>query len=212
MRKSSGYYTSECKLCNINKVKERAKVNSEKRLNYAKDYYKENKEVRVEYDKQRRLKNKDKIKEYNAKYHEEHKSEMNAKTRRYYENNKETLNKKQNVYKQKRRQDDPIFHMQHRVRSRLLKALQAKSWKKTTKFNDYIGCSLEELKAHIESKFVDDMSWDNRTLWHLDHLIPLSSANTEEEIYKLCHYTNLQPLWAIDNLVKSDKAIITNIL
>jgi hypothetical protein len=49
------------------------------------------------------------------------------------------------------------------------------------------------------------MTWDNQGKWHIDHIIPLSSGNTEEEIIKLCHYTNLQPLWAIDNMKKGSK-------
>ena len=62
----------------------------------------------------------------------------------------------------------------------------------------------------VEEQFVDGMSWDNYGIygWHIDHIIPLSSAKTEEEIFKLCHYTNLQPLWAVDNLKKSNKLII----
>jgi hypothetical protein len=51
------------------------------------------------------------------------------------------------------------------------------------------------------------MSWENRDEWHIDHIIPLSSANSEEELYKLCHYTNLQPLWAEENIKKSNKII-----
>ena len=51
------------------------------------------------------------------------------------------------------------------------------------------------------------MSWDNRNKWHIDHVIPLSSANTEEEVLNLCHYTNLQPLWVKENLEKSNKLI-----
>ena len=49
------------------------------------------------------------------------------------------------------------------------------------------------------------MNWDNRSEWHIDHIVPLSSANTEEELIRLCHYTNLQPLWAEDNLKKGGK-------
>jgi hypothetical protein len=62
-----------------------------------------------------------------------------------------------------------------------------------------------ELKNHITSLFTEGMSWDNYGEWHIDHIIPLSSSKTEEEIYKLIHYTNLQPLWAKDNLIKSNK-------
>ena len=68
-----------------------------------------------------------------------------------------------------------------------------------------IGCSWEELVAHLESLFLEGMTWDNRSEWHIDHRIPLASAETEEEIHKLCHYTNLQPLWATDNMSKGPK-------
>jgi hypothetical protein len=70
---------------------------------------------------------------------------------------------------------------------------------------DIIGCTPQELKEHIEKKFKEGMSWNNRDKWHIDHIIPLSSGKTEEEILKLCHYTNLQPLWAKENLEKSNK-------
>ncbi len=70
-----------------------------------------------------------------------------------------------------------------------------------------MGCSPELLKEYLEKQFVDGMCWDNRNEWHIDHIIPLSLAKTEEEIYKLCHYTNLQPLWAEDNLRKSNKIL-----
>jgi len=73
-----------------------------------------------------------------------------------------------------------------------------------------IGCSPEFLKEYLEQKFTEGMSWENYGLygWHIDHVIPLSSVDTEEEIYKLCHYTNLQPLWAEENLKKSNKILI----
>jgi hypothetical protein len=60
---------------------------------------------------------------------------------------------------------------------------------------------------YLGDLFTEKMNWDNYGEWHIDHIIPLSSANTEEEIYKLCHYTNLQPLWAEDNIKKSNKII-----
>jgi predicted nucleic acid-binding Zn ribbon protein len=70
-----------------------------------------------------------------------------------------------------------------------------------------LGCDWETLKKHLENQFSEGMSWDNqgRDGWHIDHIIPLSSAKTSDELYKLNHYTNLQPLWAKDNLKKSDK-------
>jgi hypothetical protein len=63
------------------------------------------------------------------------------------------------------------------------------------------------LKEHIEKQFIDDMNWDNKGNWHIDHIIPLSSAKTEVELMKLFHFSNLQPLWASDNIKKSNKIV-----
>jgi len=69
---------------------------------------------------------------------------------------------------------------------------------------ELVGLSSQELKNYLESKFVDGMCWDNYGLygWHIDHVIPLSSAKNDDRLKELCHYTNLQPLWAFDNLSK----------
>lgn len=100
---------------------------------------------------------------------------------------------------------DKLFALKRNIRRRLLAALVAKEWKKTTHFSEYIGCTLEQLKAHIEIKFTEGMTWDNYGEWELDHIYPLSLAKDEQEMYKLCHYLNLQPLWRCDNIKKSNK-------
>lgn len=71
----------------------------------------------------------------------------------------------------------------------------------------YLGCSLEFFKNYLESKFKEGMTWNNYGLygWHIDHIIPLCHAKTEDELYELSHYTNLQPLWASENLSKNGK-------
>jgi hypothetical protein len=94
------------------------------------------------------------------------------------------------------------------VRCRVKNFLNSKNIVKNNKTFNIVGCSPEFLKEHLENQFTNGMSWDLMGQQiHIDHIIPLSSANTEEEIYKLCHYTNLQPLWAEDNLKKSNKLI-----
>ena len=101
---------------------------------------------------------------------------------------------------------DPLFKMAHNLRGRLRPALKVKKWHKDCQFKDYIGCTLEELKAHLEKQFTVGMDWDSygEKGWHIDHIIPLASATTVEEMIKLCHYTNLQPLWWDANLRKGD--------
>ena len=68
-----------------------------------------------------------------------------------------------------------------------------------------LGIDLACFKSYIESKFQEGMNWDNYGQWHVDHIKPLSLATTEQQIIELNHYTNLQPLWAVDNIKKSNK-------
>lgn len=97
---------------------------------------------------------------------------------------------------------DPVFKLEFYLRVRLRKALRAKFWQKTTAFTDSLGCAPTFLQKHLEKQFQPGMSWSNHGEWHIDHIAPLCSAKTVEELYALCHYTNLQPLWAEDNIKK----------
>lgn len=93
------------------------------------------------------------------------------------------------------------------IRSRLSNALNGQ-FKSGSSIDD-LGCTVDEFIIYIESKFLAGMNWDNhgRRGWHLDHIIPISSfdLSNREEFLKAVHYTNIQPLWAIDNLRKSNK-------
>jgi hypothetical protein len=93
------------------------------------------------------------------------------------------------------------------LRSRLYGFLKKKQISKQNTTFEVVGCSPQELKIYLEQKFINPMSWENQGKWHIDHIIPLSSAKTEEELYKLCHFTNLQPMWATDNIKKGSKII-----
>jgi hypothetical protein len=93
------------------------------------------------------------------------------------------------------------------MRSRTRIFFKLKNIKKKTDTFKIIGCSPLQLKEYLEQKFTKGMNWENQGKWHIDHIIPLSSAKTEDEVYILCHYTNLQPLWAEDNLKKSNKIL-----
>ena len=109
----------------------------------------------------------------------------------------------------KEKKNNPIFKLTCIVRSRVITFIKSHNVNKTNQTFKIVVCSPEFLKEHLEKQFTEGMSWDNHGVygWHIDHIIPLSSAKTEEEVYKLCHYTNLQPLWANDNLTKSNKTL-----
>jgi hypothetical protein len=145
------------------------------------------------------------------------KSELiKEKSKKYYHNNKEKnhekilernrLWRKNNpTYTTDRKKIDPTFKIIKNVRRRLNRFINFSYFTKRSTTIYLIGCSPKELKSFLEKKFIGNMSWENYGEWHIDHIIPLSSAKTEEELNKLCHYTNLQPLWAKDNLRKSNK-------
>jgi hypothetical protein len=111
-------------------------------------------------------------------------------------------------YTKQRFSSDPMFAMVCRLRVRIGSAIRKQGYSKISKTSKILGCDWNCFMFHLESKFLDGMNWDNRHLWHVDHIIPLASANSEEEIIKLNHYTNLQPLWAVDNLRKGCKSPI----
>lgn len=103
-----------------------------------------------------------------------------------------------------RYKNDGLYRLDKCIRSLIYRSLRGHKLKKTT---EYLGCSIPELKKHLESQFQEGMSWDNygRNGWHIDHIVPSSSASTEEELIKLQHYSNLQPLWETENLKKGSK-------
>jgi hypothetical protein len=70
---------------------------------------------------------------------------------------------------------------------------------------DILGCSIEFFTQYLQSQFTEGMTLENHGEWHIDHIKPISLAKSEDEIYLLCHYTNFQPLWALDNLKKKNK-------
>jgi hypothetical protein len=164
--------------------------------------------------KKYRIDNKEKIKEYNTKWNKENQEYYKKYFEEYnklnYEKEKERKlkwsrdNKEySNNYQKQRKKEDILFRLKTNIRTSVNRYLKYKS-KHTF---DIVGCTPQFLKEHLESQFIDGMTWENRSEWHIDHIIPLSSAKTEDELYMLCHYKNLQPLWAEDNLKKSNKIL-----
>lgn len=111
-----------------------------------------------------------------------------------------------NAYRKKRMMNDPLFVVKSRIRSRVKEAFRNNGFTKRSKTSEILGCSFEYFKAHIERQFHSGMSWDNRDKWHIDHIVPLATAKSEDDVILLSHFTNLRPMWAIENREKSDKS------
>jgi hypothetical protein len=184
------------------------KENPDYMKEYSKDYYENNKDVILEKSKKYYESNKEKILENSKLYTKENWDKIVKYQKKYRSKNKNSINEYMSKYKKQRRQSDDIFNIIERVRNRMRKIFYNFNTKKKNKTFDIVGCSPTFLKGYIEKQFKDGMSWENRNEWHIDHIIPLSSAETEERLYELCHYTNLQPLWAEENMKKSDKILL----
>jgi hypothetical protein len=100
---------------------------------------------------------------------------------------------------------DPIGYLSSLIRSRTCQALKSNKNKRTM---EYVGCTIEELKVHIEAQFEPGMTWANQGDWHIDHIIPLKYNNpTLEDVIERLHFVNTQPLWAAENIAKGNRFI-----
>lgn len=111
---------------------------------------------------------------------------------------------KANTKSRERRATDPLYALKRRLRCRIRASFRNRGFRKNSKTATMLGCTYEEFRAHIERLFLPGMSWANFSGCHIDHVVPLNAAKTEEDVYVLNHYTNLRPLWGPENIAKSD--------
>lgn len=170
---------TRCKLCAVIKMSE----------------YRENKKKHLKLQKK--------------KYREGNKEILLSKARLYYNKNKESIKVRHRIYKNEKRKTCLIFKLKHNLRSRLQSAIKH-GYKKGSAVRD-LGCSIEELKVYLELKFEPGMTWDNygnkKDHWSIDHIIPIANVDLtiREDVLKVCHYTNLQPMWTLDNIKKGNR-------
>jgi hypothetical protein len=166
-----------------------------KRKEYHATYYLNNKNEMNERAKNWKKNNKEKAKEINKK----------CLKKRYYKYRKEII-KKTVEYERKKLKTDINWVLKKRLRARLKAALKGIS--KSKKTMELLGVPhINFFKTWIECKFKEGMTWENKHLWHIDHVLPCSSFDLTkpEEQAKCFHYTNLQPLWASENLSKGNR-------
>lgn len=169
-----------------------------------------NKEYRKLYWRAREdnPKRKEQNKERCRKYFQKHpeKAKEYSQKNRYGKNRQNYLIKKRE--RNKKYSQNITYKLGQSLRTRIWIALKVQNLEKNNSTTELVGCSKEELIKYLESQFSEGMTWDNWSLngWHIDHIRPISSFDLSdpEQIKQCFHYSNLQPLWAIDNLKKSN--------
>lgn len=143
----------------------------------------------------------------NSEYREKNIEWYRGYNKRYYRENSEKIKEASKKSLYRRIESDNGFKMLQRLRKRMYEAVKGRV--KSARTIELIGCSVEYLQQYLEEQFQDGMTWDNYGEWHVDHIIPCSSFDfSKPEDQRSCfHYSNLQPLWAIDNIRKSDKIL-----
>jgi hypothetical protein len=162
-----------------------------------------NLEKAKEYQKIYRQNNKEKAKNNNKIWRLNNKQLKKEKAKEYNKKNKDKINK----YIKNKKQTNPLFKLRCNIATLIRMSIKKQGYNKQSKTCEILGCSYEDFKQHLERQFLKGMSWDNRSEWHLDHIYPVSLAKDEAEIIKLNHYTNFQPMWAAENLIKGNKII-----
>ena len=176
----------------------------QKKLERARQYRKEQSEAISQRKKMARSGKEKSLREYEKNYYAQNKDRRKDRRKEYMaEYNARSESKQKRSARQRREWvENPQYRLGLLLRSRLWYAL--KGGRKDISAVTLLGCSIEEAVNHIEGQFKNGMTWDNHGEWHIDHIIPLSAFNLEcaEDIAKACHHTNLQPLWAAENLSK----------
>lgn len=207
--------------------------NKQKAKEYAKKYYISNKEKICEATKKTYLNNKEKAKEYKKNWYQKNKNNNKEKVKLYREQNKEKtkeykkiyyLNNKEKVsksnnkwridsnynsseYFKNRKKIDSLFKLRINIGNLIAMTLKRKNHYKKSRTHEILGCDYQYFKQHLERQFTKGMTWENQGQWHLDHIYPVSLAKDEQELIRLNHYTNFQPMWAKDNLSKHNKIV-----
>jgi hypothetical protein len=174
--------------------------NKEKLIEYQKDYQKSN--PRNEYLKKYRETNKESISEKRKEYYKENSDIINDKVKKYSKENRDIINNRNRT----RKENDPLYRLKCSIRALITQSFKGQYTKKAKKTIEILGCDFETFKEHIESQFTNDMNWNNyASYWQLDHKTPISWSENEEDVYKLNHYTNFQPLFWKDNISKGNR-------
>ena len=162
-------------------------------------------------DKKWREKNKESVKEYVKSWYEQNKEHRKEYIKEYHKNNIDKIRKTKRDYERNRKARDPIYKLISNFRTAIYTVLKESNVDKYGHYFDVLQYTPEELITHLELQFKDDMSWDNYGIWHVDHMLPITSFDIremgDEEFMKCWSLDNLQPMWGEENIRKSNKIL-----
>ena len=206
---------NQCKDCIKTKQKKYRETKDKELLKeYFKEYQIENKDKLKEYKKKHYILNKEKIKQSSKNYYENNKDKCSKKNSENTKKNRNRINYLNRIRNKNKRENDPLFRLSNNLRTNIYTSIKRMGYKKESSTYNILGCSYEDFIKHIESRFEFWMNWDNYGRyngefnygWDIDHIIPVSSAKTKEEVMMINHFTNLQPLCSkINRDIKKNK-------
>ena len=206
--KQRNKHQNKCKECVKKQSLEYQRNNFEKIKKQKKEYFKKYRKRNIEYikekDKKYREAHREEAKEYSKKYREAHKVYFKEYNKKYFKKNKRKYKKRK---KEKTIEDKQIIKFKQQLRCLISKSFSRKKYIKKESTEKILGCSFEEFYKHLLLTYKNNYGCDYNRIEkvHIDHIIPLATAKTEEEVIKLNHYTNLQLLKAEDNMNKGSK-------
>ena len=160
-------------------------------------------------DKKLREKNKESVKEYVKTWYEQNKEHRKEYIKEYRENNVDKIRQIKRDYERNRKSRDPLYKLISNFRTAIYTVLKESNVDKYGHYFDILKYTPNELINHLELQFKDDMSWDNYGIWHVDHKLPITNFNIsemgDEEFMRCWSLDNLQPMWGIENIKKSNK-------
>jgi len=188
---------------------------------YNKVYRSNHKEYFEEKNKEYHDTNKEQISERKREYYLKNRKKYLEYRKKYYLKNKEKVNKQSVVRINERKNTDEQFKLKCNIRCLIHSTIKLSGYRKNSKTTEILGCTFEEFKTYLESKFESWMNWDNygnwdgqpkelNVSWDIDHKIPISSAKTEGDVIRLNHYSNLQPLCSYENRYNKKNSLILN--
>lgn len=204
---------------------------------YQREWVKRNRDKKKEQDKKYREANRERIKAYHKEWRDKNRKHLNEKARERYKENPEMYKEikdryiashldevkqsrkrynaenkqKRTDYERTKRQTDPVYRFRTSFRCLINGYLRKRDYKGGKGVWEVVGCDFETFLEYIKNQFAEGMTLENYghkgECWNIDHIIPISTAKTDEDLERLNHYTNLRPIWASENYKKSKKTL-----